>query len=39
MDEPVFIDSRDEMEQILREEEVGYLGLADEGQPYVVPLN
>ena len=39
MDEPIFIDSREEMEQILREEEVGYLGLADEGQPYVVPLN
>lgn len=34
-----FIDSREEMEQILREEVVGYLGLADEGQPYVVPLN
>ncbi len=39
MDEPVFIESRDKMEQILREEEVGYLGVADEGQPYVVPLN
>lgn len=39
MEEPGFIDCRDEMEQILREEEVGYLGLAVEGQPYVVPLN
>ena len=39
MDEPTFIDSRNEMEQILREEELGYLGLAGEDQPYVVPLN
>ena len=23
----------------MREEEIGYLGLADDGQPYVVPLN
>lgn len=39
MDEPVFIDSRIEMEQILREEVLGYLGVAGEEQPYVVPLN
>jgi uncharacterized protein len=39
MDEPVFIESRAEMEQILREEVLGYLGLAGEEQPYVVPLN
>jgi uncharacterized protein len=39
MDEPVFIDSRAEMEQILREEVVGYLGLTANGRPYVVPLN
>ena len=39
MNEPVFIDSREEMEQILREEVLGYLGLAGDGQPYVVPLN
>ena len=39
MDEPAFIDSREEMEQILREEVIGYLGLAGDGQPYVVPLN
>lgn len=39
MDEPAFIDSREEMEQILREEVVGYLGLSGDGQPYVVPLN
>ncbi len=39
MDEPVFIESRDEMEQILREEVLGHLGLAGDGQPYVVPVN
>ncbi len=39
MDEPVFIDSRVEMEQILGEEVLGYLGLAGDEQPYVVPLN
>ena len=39
MDEPVFIDSREEMERILREEVLGYLGLSGDGQPYVVPLN
>ncbi len=38
MDEPVFLESREEMEQILREEVLGYLGMAGE-QPYVVPLN
>jgi nitroimidazol reductase NimA-like FMN-containing flavoprotein (pyridoxamine 5'-phosphate oxidase superfamily) len=36
---PAFIDSREEMEQILREEVLGYLGLSADGQPYVVPLN
>jgi nitroimidazol reductase NimA-like FMN-containing flavoprotein (pyridoxamine 5'-phosphate oxidase superfamily) len=35
----VFIDSREEMEQILREEALGYLGFAGDGQPYIVPLN
>jgi len=39
MGKPAFIDSREEMEQILREEVVGYLGLSGDGQPYVVPLN
>ncbi|HEX2987823.1 MAG TPA: pyridoxamine 5'-phosphate oxidase family protein [Chloroflexota bacterium] len=39
MDEQEFLDSREEMEQILREEVVGYLGLSDNGKPYVVPLN
>jgi nitroimidazol reductase NimA-like FMN-containing flavoprotein (pyridoxamine 5'-phosphate oxidase superfamily) len=34
-----FRDSRDEMERILREETVGYLGLCNDGKPYVVPLN
>ena len=31
--------SRVEMEQILQEETIGYLGLSVGGQPYVVPLN
>lgn len=34
-----FIESREEMEQILGEEELGFLGLLHEGKPYVVPLN
>ena len=34
-----FVESRDEMEAILREEAVGYLGLAMDGRSYVVPLN
>jgi uncharacterized protein len=34
-----FIDSRQEMEQILREEVLGYLGVISEGAPYIVPLN
>jgi len=35
-----FIESRVEMEDILKEEAFGYLGLcAEEGQPYVVPIN
>jgi nitroimidazol reductase NimA-like FMN-containing flavoprotein (pyridoxamine 5'-phosphate oxidase superfamily) len=34
-----FIESRDEMEAILREQAVGYLGLSMDGQPYVVPIN
>jgi nitroimidazol reductase NimA-like FMN-containing flavoprotein (pyridoxamine 5'-phosphate oxidase superfamily) len=32
-------ESREEMERILREETVGYLGLSVEDKPYVVPLN
>jgi len=39
MEEQGFIESRDEMEKLLREEEIGYLGLSLEGKPYVVPLN
>ncbi len=35
----VFIESRDEMEQILRAEGLGLLGLTSERGPYVVPLN
>ena len=34
-----FIDSKTEMEEILREETIGWLGLTSEGGPYVVPLN
>jgi len=39
MEEQGFIESREEMEKILREEEIGYLGLSMNGKPYVVPLN
>ena len=35
----MFIESREEMEEILREEVVGYLGVSLDGAPYVVPLN
>jgi nitroimidazol reductase NimA-like FMN-containing flavoprotein (pyridoxamine 5'-phosphate oxidase superfamily) len=34
-----FTESLEEMEHILREETVGYLGLSMNGMPYVVPLN
>ena len=34
-----FIESRQEMENILSEEVMGYLGLSMDGKPYVVPLN
>ena len=34
-----FIESRVEMEQILREESLGFLGMQLDGEPYVVPLN
>ena len=33
------IESREEMEQLLHEITFGFLGLANEGRPYVVPLN
>jgi nitroimidazol reductase NimA-like FMN-containing flavoprotein (pyridoxamine 5'-phosphate oxidase superfamily) len=39
MQEGYFVESRAEMEELLREEVIGYLGLVDKGQPYVVPLN
>jgi len=34
-----YYESREEMEKILREETVGYLGLSMDAKPYVVPLN
>jgi len=34
-----FIESKEEMEALLRQEVLGYLGLAADGRPYVVPLN
>ena len=39
MQEQEFIESREEMERLMREEQVGYLGLSFDGMPYVVPLN
>ena len=33
------VNSRVEMEEMLREETIGYLGLSEGGKPYVVPLN
>ena len=39
MSDKEFQVSREEMEEILRQETVGYLGLSVDGQPYVVPLN
>jgi nitroimidazol reductase NimA-like FMN-containing flavoprotein (pyridoxamine 5'-phosphate oxidase superfamily) len=34
-----FVESREEMEAILREVSFGFLGMAMAGEPYVVPLN
>lgn len=34
-----FVESRDEMERVLRQETIGYLGLSNDGDVYVVPLN
>jgi nitroimidazol reductase NimA-like FMN-containing flavoprotein (pyridoxamine 5'-phosphate oxidase superfamily) len=34
-----FIESREEMERILLRETIGYLGLSNDGDIYVVPLN
>jgi nitroimidazol reductase NimA-like FMN-containing flavoprotein (pyridoxamine 5'-phosphate oxidase superfamily) len=39
VEEQAFIESREEMEGILREEVLGYLGVSAGEQPYVVPLN
>jgi nitroimidazol reductase NimA-like FMN-containing flavoprotein (pyridoxamine 5'-phosphate oxidase superfamily) len=33
-----FVESRKEMEKILTEEHIGYLGLSKDGKPYVVPV-
>jgi nitroimidazol reductase NimA-like FMN-containing flavoprotein (pyridoxamine 5'-phosphate oxidase superfamily) len=33
-----FVESRKEMEKLLKEEHVGYLGLSKDGMPYVVPV-
>ena len=34
-----FVESREEIEGILNEETIGFLGLCMDGEPYVVPLN
>ena len=39
MEEKSFVESREEMEKILKEEAFGHLGLCLDGKPYVVPLN
>ena len=39
MAEAQFIESRTEIEEILGQEQLGYLGLLYQGTPYVVPLN
>jgi nitroimidazol reductase NimA-like FMN-containing flavoprotein (pyridoxamine 5'-phosphate oxidase superfamily) len=39
MQEQEFIESRVEIENVLREENTGYLGLSMADKPYVVPLN
>ena len=39
MNQQTFVESRDEMEKLLQEESIGYLGLSGDGGPYVVPLN
>jgi len=39
MEDQSFIESREAIEKLLQEEEVGYLGLAEGGKPYVVPVN
>jgi nitroimidazol reductase NimA-like FMN-containing flavoprotein (pyridoxamine 5'-phosphate oxidase superfamily) len=33
-----FIEARDEMEKLLAEERVGYLGMSADSKPYVIPL-
>jgi nitroimidazol reductase NimA-like FMN-containing flavoprotein (pyridoxamine 5'-phosphate oxidase superfamily) len=34
-----FVESREEMEAILQESALGFLGMSMDGRPYVVPLN
>lgn len=38
MAEKTFIESAEEIERILREQTLGFLGLASAGKPYVVPV-
>jgi len=39
MSDQTCLESRDDMEELLQDESIGYLGLAIDGTPYVVPLN
>ena len=39
MNDQVFLESREEMEELLQAGSIGYLGLSMNGKPYVVPLN
>ena len=39
MERRTFVESRREMEEILQDEVLGYLGVSDRGKPYVIPLN
>jgi uncharacterized protein len=39
MDESIGVEALDEMERVLREETLGYVGLSHQGEPYVVPVN
>jgi uncharacterized protein len=34
-----FVESRTEMEEFLKQETIGWLGMSVDGKPYVVPLN
>ena len=39
MSDQTFLESRNDMEELLQDESIGYLGLSMDGTPYVVPLN